>query len=154
MRAPLEKRLVMLRTEEQRQRAMIILQRVPVDPEHPIRFVVDDPLPAKSRDQEMKYHAMIGDISRQFEHCGKRWSADDMNRLLVDQFKRDTIKDPSISGLWASMGIVEMAPALDGSGVVVLGVQTQKFPAKLAHVFIEWLHAFGAELNIKWSDKS
>lgn len=152
MRQPIDKRTLLLRGEEQRERAIVILQRVPIDPERPIRVVIDDPLPAKSRDQEQKYHAMIGDIADQFEHCGKKWSADDMKRLLVDQFKRDTIKDPDVSHLWASMGVVEMAPALDGSGVVVLGVQTRKFPLKLAIVFIEWLQAFGDELQIKWSE--
>lgn len=153
MRQSIDKRTLLLREEANRERAIIILQRLPIDPERPVRVVIDDPLPAKSRDQEQKYHAMIGDIARQFQHCGKYWSADDMKRLLIDQFKRDTINETGIRDLWASMGIVDMAPALDGSGVVVLGVQSRKFPLRLAVIFIEWLYAFGTELNIKWGDK-
>jgi hypothetical protein len=152
MRAQFDKRVIVLRGAEQRERAIALLQRVPLDPERPLRVVVDDPLPSKSRDQEEKYHAMIGDIARQYKHCGKQWSADDMKRLLLDQFRRDTQKDSDIAHLWHSMGVVEMAPALDGSGVVVLGVQSRKFPLRLAIIFIEWLYAFGAELNIVWTE--
>lgn len=152
MRAQFDKRVLVLRSEEIRDRAVTLLHSLPIDVERPLRVVVDDPLPAKSREQEQKYHAMIGDISRVFVHAGRKWGADDMKRLLVDQFRRDTINDPAIRDLWSSMGFIEMAPALDGSGVVALGVQTRKFPSKLAAVFIEWLYAFGAELNVNWSE--
>lgn len=152
MRSQFDKRVLVLRSEEIRDRAVALLHNLPIDVERPLRVVVDDPLPAKSREQEKKYHAMIGDIARQFEHCGRKWDADDMKRLLVDQFKRDTMKDPDIGPLWQGMGVVEMAPALDGSGVVALGVQTKKFPSRLAAIFIEWLLAFGAEINIEWSE--
>lgn len=151
MRAAFDKRTLILRSDDVRERALALIRNLPIDAEKPLRIVIDDPLPAKSRDQEKKYHAMIGDIARQFEHCGKKWPAEDMKRLLVDQFRRDTAKDPAIAELWNSMGILEMAPALDGSGVVVLGIQTRRFPMRLASIFVEWLFAFGAELNIEWS---
>lgn len=151
-RQPFDKRTIMLRSEDQRALLHAIVDRLPLDSERPMRAVFDDPLPAKSRDQEQKYHAMIGDIARQYEHCGRKWDADDMKRILLDQFRRDTIKDTDIAPLWAGMGGVDMAPSFDGSGVVMLGVQSRKFPLKLAIVFIEWLDALGAELNIKWSE--
>lgn len=152
MRQLFDKRVLILRDEAVRERALALVRNLPLDAEKPLRLVVDDPLPAKSRDQEQKYHAMIGDIARQFQHCGKYWPADDMKRLLIDQFRRDTVNDVAIRDLWASMGVVDMAPALNGSGVVVLGVQSRKFPLRLAIIFIEWLYAFGAELNIEWTE--
>lgn len=119
---------------------------------------IDDPMyagwkmrltpPAKSRDQEEKYHAMIGEIADQFLFCGRLWSAEDMKRLLIDQFKRDTINDPELKELWASMGNTDMAPSLDRSGVIVLGTQSRKFPKELAIAFIEWLYAFGAQNDV------
>ena len=151
-RRQFDKRTVMVRTDYQRALLQQIVSELPIDDKRPIRVVFDDPLPAKSRDQEQKYHAMIGDIARQYVHAGRKWEADDMKRILIDQFRRDTIKDPDFADLWAGMGVVEMAPAFDGSGVVMLGVQSRKFPLKLAIVFIEWLDALGAELNIKWSN--
>lgn len=151
-RQQFEKRTFLLRGEAQRTGALNLIANIFLDNDNPLRIVIDDPLPAKSRDQEKMYHAQIGDIARQYEHCGRKWEADDMKRILIDQFKRDTIKDADIGPLWASMGIIEMAPAFDRSGVVMLGVQSRKFPAKLASIFIEWLLALGAELNIVWSE--
>jgi hypothetical protein len=107
--------------------------------------------PMKSRDQEERYHAMIGEIALQYTHCGRKWDAEDMKRLLIDQFKRDTINDPDFKDLWAAVGSVDMAPALDGSGVVMLGTQSRKFPKALATAFIEWLFAFAADAGVEFS---
>ena len=109
--------------------------------------------PVKSREQEEKYHAQIGDIAKQHKLFGRLWDAEDMKRILVDQFRRNTIQDPDFAELWAAMGHVEMCPSIDGMGVVALGVQTRKFGKKLGSVFIEWLYAFGAENDIKWRDQ-
>jgi hypothetical protein len=126
-----------------------------------VKRAVDDPAyagwrvkflpPAKSREQEEKYHAMIGEIAAQYEFCGRKWDTEDMKRLLIDQFKRDTINDPDFTELWVQVGSVNMAPALDGSGVVMLGTQSRKFPKKLAIAFIEWLMAFGSENGVEFS---
>lgn len=151
-RQQFDKRTILLRGNAQRDLLLALVGRLPLDEDRPLRVVIDDPLPAKSRDIEQKYHAMIGDIARQYEHCGRKWDAADMKRILIDQFKRDTIKDPAIAGLWHSMGVMEMAPALDGSGVVMLGAQSRNFPMALARVFVEWLYALGAELQIKWTE--
>lgn len=147
-----DKRIVMLRAEPQRRAVLDAIERAPIDPARPLRVTLDDPLPAKSRDQEQKYHAMIGDIARQYEHCGRKWDADDMKRILIDQFRRDTSKDPDFADLWAGMGTVDMAPSFDGTGTVLLGAQSRKFPMKLAGVFVEWLYALGAELGIAWTE--
>ena len=111
-------------------------------------------LASKSRAQEARYHAMIGDIAKQYQFCERLWDADDMKRLLIDQFRRDTKHDLDLTVEWAGMGFTEMAPAFDGSGVVMLGIQSRKFPKKLATSFIEWLYAFGAKLEkpIVWSE--
>lgn len=108
--------------------------------------------PRKSRDQEERYHAMIGDIARQFEHAGRRWDAEDMKRLLVDAFKQDTRDDPDLSPLWREMGDLRLVPAIGRDGFVALGDQTRKFPKRLASAFIEWLFAFGAERGVEWSE--
>lgn len=151
-RQPYDPRTLMLRTDEQRERVKRYIDSLPLDQERPLRIVIDDPLPTKSRIQEQKYHAMIGDIARQYVHATRLWSQEDMKRILIDQFQRDTMKDPDIGPLWAAAGLVRMAPAFDGSGVVVLGASTKKFSSRLAACFIEWLYALGAELNIEWSE--
>lgn len=144
---------LMMRTEDQRKRLIEWAQRLPLYPDQPYRVVIDDPLPAKSRDQEKHYHALIGDIARQYQHCGQTWDARDMKRILVDAFRRETEHDNDIGPLWWNMGKMELAPALRGNGFVALGIETKKFPAKLASAFIEWLLALGAELKIEWSNE-
>jgi hypothetical protein len=118
----------------------------------PVGYWVTVKPPAKTREMEAKYHAQIDDIADQWMFCGRKWDAEDMKRLCIDQFRRDTIRDPDLAELWVGMGSVDMAPSLDGSGVVALGTQSRRFPKKLASAFIEWLNALGAEHDVRWSD--
>lgn len=90
----------------------------------------------KSRDQEEKYHAMIGDIAKQAKHLGSHWDADTWKRLLVDKFVRE-------------QGINSQIMAnLDGDGIVQLGFQTRKFTKEQASEFVEWLYAWSAENGV------
>ena len=91
----------------------------------------------KSRDQEEKYHAMIGEIAQQAQHMGSKWDAESWKRLLVDQFCKDT-------GL--KTGVV--MPNLSGDGIVQLGFQTRKFTKEQASEFVEWLYAWSAENGV------
>ena len=88
---------------------------------------------SKSRVQEEKYHAMIGEIAKQASHMGSKWDAESWKRLLVDQFCKD-------SGIKTSVVI----PNLSGDGIVQLGTQTRKFTKEQASEFVEWLYAWGA----------
>jgi len=92
---------------------------------------------SKSRDQEEKYHAMIGEIATQAQHLGAKWSAEDWKRLLVDLFAKET-------GLQGG----KIIPSLDGSGIVQLGLQTRNFTKEQAMEFITFLEAWGAEKEI------
>ena len=92
----------------------------------------------KSRDQEEKYHAMIGEIAKQAKHIGASWDAESWKRLLVHQFIKD------MNGLGAS----KIIPSLDGEGIIQLGFQTRKFTKEQASEFVEWLHAWGAEHGV------
>lgn len=100
---------------------------------------------SKSRDQEEKYHAMIGEIANQAQHLGAKWSAEDWKRLLIDLFAKET-------GLQGG----KIIPSLDGSGIVQLGLQTRNFTKEQAMEFISFLDAWGAqhEIIFKNVDKS
>lgn len=105
--------------------------------------------PNKSRDQEEKYHAMIGDIARQVDLIGERRNRDDAKRLLIDAFAR--VMAASGTPLRQSSRII---PSLDGSGFVQLGIQSRKFLVREASEFIEYLYAFGTEHDVAWSKGS
>jgi len=96
----------------------------------------------KSREQEEKYHAMIGEIAKQAQHLGAKWIAEDWKRLLVDQFCKDT-------GLTGS----KVIPNLSGDGIVQLGFQTRNFTKEQASEFVEWLHSWGANNGITFGEK-
>lgn len=102
----------------------------------------------KSRDQERHYHALIGLIASQYTHAGRKWDAEDMKRLLVDAFRRETKDDANLQQHWRAMGDMRLAPAIGTDGFVMLGYQTRKFPKPLASAFIEWLLAFCVENDI------
>ena len=93
----------------------------------------------KSRHQEEKYHAMIGEVAKQAQHLGAKWDAEGWKRLLVDQFCKD-------NGLKTGAVI----PNLAGDGIVQLGMQTRNFTKEQASEFVEWLHAWGAEHGVTY----
>jgi hypothetical protein len=107
--------------------------------------------PVKTRPQEEMAHAMIGDIAGQMRLHGRCWDRETWKRLVIDQFRRDTDKDPDLGPLWESMGTMEVMPSLDGAGLVSIGWQSRNFPRKLYSALIEWLMAFGAENDIVWA---
>jgi hypothetical protein len=102
-------------------------------------LVMDIQQAPKSREQEEKYHAMIGEIAKQAEHLGAKWDAESWKRLLVDQFLRENGK-----------GGNRVLPNLDGTGIVQLGFQTRRFSKEQASEFVEWLLAWGAEHGITY----
>jgi hypothetical protein len=96
---------------------------------------------SKTREQEQKYHAMIGEIAKQAQHLGATWDSDDWKRLLVQKFCKD----------YALVG-GRIIPNLDGDGIVQLDFQTRKFTKEQGSQFIEWLHAWGAEHEIVFKE--
>lgn len=103
--------------------------------------------PTKRRIQEEKYHAMIGDIARQVEHIGRKWDADDMKRLLIDEFA-----DEMRAAGTPLHHDARVVPSFDGRRIVQLGVQSREFYVKEAAAFIEFLYAFGAARDVRWSE--
>lgn len=103
--------------------------------------------PLKNREQEEKYHAMIGDIAKQVEHIGRKWDADDWKRLLVDDFAEEM----RMAGTPLHHD-GRVTPSLDGRRIVQLGIQTRDFYVKEASQFIEYLYAEGAQYGVVWSE--
>lgn len=113
----------------------------------PLGWLVQLGEPGKTNPQARRYHAMIGDIARQWEFIGRYWDAEDCKRILVDAFAaamREHGTPLRHSGL--------VIPSIDRQRVVQLGVQTRRFSVKEASDFIEHLFAFGAEHDLEWSD--
>lgn len=147
----MDKQTFFIRNSQIANNAAEFVRGIEPDEDSPMMVVISKAKISKTREQEERYHAMIGDISKQYDHFGQKWNSTDMKRILVDAFKRDTANDPDLMPEWAKMGEVRMAPCIGGGGFVVLGDQTRNFSRKLGSAFIEWLFAFGAENGIRWS---
>jgi hypothetical protein len=95
---------------------------------------------SKSREQEEKYHAIIGDIAKQAQHMGAKWDAETWKRLLVDKYCRE-------------IGLNSQIMAnLDSDGLVQLGFQTRKFTKEQASEFVEFLQAWATENGVTLND--
>ena len=92
---------------------------------------------SKSREQEEKYHAIIGDIAKQAQHMGAKWDAESWKRLLVWQFCKEKQIDAG-----------KIVPSLDMTGVVQLGQQTRKFTKEQASEFVEFLQAWATDNGV------
>lgn len=97
----------------------------------------------RSNEQNEKYHAMIGDIAEQASHLGSKWDSESWKRFLLWQFAKDTNTNQG-----------QIVPSLDGTGIIQLGFQTRNFTKEQASEFVEWLHAWGAENGITFTEKT
>lgn len=95
---------------------------------------------SKSREQEEKYHAIIGDIAKQAQHMGAKWDSETWKRLLVDKYCRETGLNSQIMA------------NLDNDGLVQLGFQTRKFTKEQASEFVEFLQAWAADNGVILND--
>jgi hypothetical protein len=103
-----------------------------------------EPKSIKTREQEEKYHALIGEIAVKEVLYGKKLDAESWKRLLIDAFRHETRNDPDLRDEWAKFGDVELLPALNHNGFVMVGAQSRRFGVKLGSAFIDWLEAFKA----------
>lgn len=117
--------------------------------------------PSKSRDQEAKYHAMIGDIAKTVQmpvvdaagnivpgvttkHDSTYWKA-----VLVDDFEQELrsqaieLDEPS-----------KIIRSLDGQRWVSIRASTKSFSKGHGSMFIEYLYAQGLELGATFSEKA
>lgn len=93
----------------------------------------------RSAEQNKKLHACLTDISRQVDHAGKKWNVTIWKRLCTASWLRE-------------MGdSAQMIPALDGNGFDVIYEKTSKLGVKKCASLIEWVLAFGAEHQVRWT---
>lgn len=100
---------------------------------------------SKTREQEKKYHAIIGDIAKQTEISGQKYSAEVWKALLIEDFAKEKaqMNEPLERGL-------RLAPALDGSGrLVTIRPSSTDFSKIEGAEFIEYLLSKCAEYNVK-----
>jgi len=101
----------------------------------------------RNLEQNALLHTLFADIARQVEFFGQKRDAETVKRLLVDAFAR--VKKAMGEPIQPDG---QMLPSLDRQGVVQLGVQTRTFSKALMGEFIEYLYAWGADNDVRWSE--
>lgn len=112
------------------------------------RLIVRITPATKSREQEEKYHAMIGEIAAQSTYAGKEWDADDMKRILIDEFA-DAMRQAG-TPLHHDGRLI---PSENGMRVIQLGIQSKDFWIAEAANFIEFLYAWGADRSVTFKEQ-
>lgn len=128
-----------------RQRALDAVRTAPEG------MVVEIKPQTRSLPQNARMHAMFGDVAKQMTYRGEELLLEDWKRLLVDALWRATKDDPDLAQEWEGLA-PRTVPSLDGSGVVSLGAQTHRFSKKLSSACIDYMHAWGSENDVEWSD--
>ncbi|MFK3971164.1 recombination protein NinB [Pseudomonas sp. NPDC087358] len=105
----------------------------------PKKIVIEDL--DRSSDQNRALHAMLTDIARQVDHAGRKWDVLIWKRLLTAAWLRESGEQP------------QMIPAVDGNGFDVIYERTSKLGVKQCAELIEWVAAFGAEHQVRWTQK-
>ena len=95
----------------------------------------------RSGEQNKALHASLTDIANQVEHAGRKWDALIWKRLLTAAWLREAGDQP------------QMIPAVDGHGFDVIYERTSKLTVKQCASLLEWIAAFGAEHQVRWSQK-
>lgn len=126
-----------LRNEMDRQRAISFIAAL--DLEQPRKLAITDE--DRTAEQNAKLHAMLTDISRQVEHAGKKWNVLIWKRLCTAAWLREIGEN------------AQMIPALDGNGFDVIYEKTSKLGVKKCASLIEWVQAFGAEHQVRWTQR-
>jgi hypothetical protein len=128
---------VLMRSREDTSRLMGILHAT--DFTKPKLIVIKEP--DRNGEQNKKLHAMLADISRQVEHAGRKWDVTVWKRLCTAAWLRE------------SGETIQMIPAIDGKGIDVLYERTSKLTVSKCAELIEWVSAFGAEHQVRWTQK-
>lgn len=104
---------------------------------------------SKKREQEEKYHAMIGDIAKTVTLDGRQFSAEIWKALLVDEFREEMrMQGQPLTHEGRTV------KSLDGRRDVTVRPSTSKFRKREASDFIQFLYAKGAEYGAVFSDRS
>jgi hypothetical protein len=91
----------------------------------------------RSGQQNKMFHAILGQIAKQATHLGSKWTTEDWKRLLLYHWHRERGERPS-----------QLIKALDGEGIVQLGLQSSKLTKEECAEFTEFLLAWSAQNGI------
>lgn len=97
------------------------------------RMVLELKPPTRSNAANAKLHALLTELSRKGQWCGKKLDVVTWKRLCTAAWLREQGESP------------EMIPALDGNGFDVIFERTSQMSGEQVSSLIQWIEAFCAE---------
>lgn len=92
--------------------------------------------PSRSIPQNKRLWAMLGDISAQKAHAGRKYSPETWKHLFMHALGRE----------------VQFVPALDGQTFIPIGQSSSDLSKVEMTDLIEFMFEWGARNDVKWSD--
>lgn len=131
------KQTLMLRDERIRQNAINIIQSLLTDKDRPVTIRISDY--KRNLDQNAKFHALLGDISRQAEWCGKKLKPEQWKVLLISGHAVATKQQ------------AEIVPGIEGEFVNIRESSAEMSVSRMASL-IEYVTAWAAGQGIKFTE--
>lgn len=103
-----------------------------------VRVRIDEKQPTRSIEQNERFHAICCDLAKSTPWGGKMRDTEAWKRLLVDAWSRTN------NGVQC-----EVVPSLDGSSVVMLGIQTRSLRVGEMSDLIEFAQWWCAEHGVR-----
>ncbi|MGO9430576.1 recombination protein NinB [Rhodoblastus sp.] len=92
--------------------------------------------PKRTLPQNNRMWAMLTDVSRQIEHCGRFYPPETWKSIFLHALGRE----------------VEFVPSLDSHEIIPLGLSSSELEIPEMADLIEFMFAEGAKLGVEWSE--
>ena len=146
-RQKFEQRKLLLRGQEQVDRAIALLRTVPLDEKKPLELLVREEVKARKPDQNsLMWAGPLKDIAEQAEIEKRRYSAEVWHEFFKEQFLPD-FYDPELCKDEKYQKWTE-GP---GGNQVLVGSSTDLTIKGFAQ-YLEQIHAFGAQLGVEFHE--
>lgn len=132
------KQTIFLRTKQQQQAAINSILATPLDKDKPVTIRITDY--KRNLDQNAKFHAMLADIARQVQWCGK-W-------LKPEQWKVLLISGHAV----ATKQEADVLPGLEGEYVNIRESSAQMSVKRMASL-IEYTTAWAIGQGVRFTDR-
>lgn len=144
MRQAFDKRSLIIRSEEVRERALALIRNLPVDAERPLQIVVEEYRPPRKQDQNaLMWSGPLADIAEQAWLEGRRYSAE-----VWHEFAKRELLPEEFDPMLCRDGYEKWAITPTGDRVLI--GTTTKLTVKGMAQYLEALYAFGASLGVQF----
>jgi hypothetical protein len=128
--------------EDIRERAMALLQNLPIDTDRPLEVVFRERVDARRAEANAYYWLRLGEIAKQAYFQGKKYPADVWHEYARRHLMPDevTLKNGTVRTKWIEVPRGE--PAI---------VSTTDLEKKCFSEYVQAVEAFGASLGVKFS---